>query len=125
MANTKNFIYWIIGFALVLIVVAFIIFKPSFSKKGPLDKKVLNGVTLTSISIKDENKIYTYRATAKATKDLNINYIKITVTKGNKKTELVGYVGKDLKNGEEASITSSTDVDITNPDKIDYEIVFK
>ena len=125
MANTKNIMYWVIGFVVVLLIVAFIIFKPSFSKKGPMDKRTLDGITLSGISIKEENKVYTYRANVKATRDVNINYVKITVTKNGKKTELVGYIGKDLKKNDEAYITSSTDVDITNPEKIEYTIVNK
>lgn len=124
MTKTKNILYWIIGFVVVLLVVAFIIFKPSFSKHGPLDKKTVDGITLSGISIKEDNNVYTYRANVKANKDSNINYVKITVTKDGKQYELVGYIGKDLKTGEEVYITSSTDSNITNPSKIEYSIVY-
>ena len=123
MIEAKNIKYWIIGIIVVLIIVGLLIFKPSFSRKTPFDKQVLDGVTLTHISIENENNIYTYRATVKATKDMNINYIKIIVTKNNKKYELVGYVGKELPNGETAYITSSTDENISNPEKIEYVII--
>ena len=81
MIEAKNIKYWVIGIIIVLIIVGLLIFKPTFSKKTPFDKQVLDGVTLTHISINNESNIYTYRAEAKATKDMNINYIKIIIFK--------------------------------------------
>ncbi len=110
--------------ALLIVVIAIIgviVFKPSYSvESNLLDNATLDGITITDISLVEDNGVATYQATVTATRNISVNYVEIILTTEKGTVTLVGYVGKTLANGETSIIKASTDADIMHATDINY-----
>ena len=120
-----NVKYYVVALVIIIVAVGFVVFKPSFSKPSTLlEDKVLDGLTITDISLTEEDGITTYQATVTATANKTVNYIEIVLkdTEKDQNITLIGYVGKSLLEGETSVIKASTDADVMKSDEITYTI---
>ena len=120
-----NVKYYVVALVVIIVAVGFVVFKPSFSKPSTLlEDKVLDGLTITDISLTEEDGITTYQATVTATANKTVNYIEIVLkdTEKDQNITLIGYVGKSLLEGETSVIKASTDADVMKSDEITYTI---
>ena len=119
--KTVKPIYYVIVLVAVLTVVGVAIFRPSYSVESSLlDDKVLDGLTITNISLVEDQGVATYQATVTATRNINVNTIEIVLTTDKGAITLYGYVGKSMLDGEATVITASTDADILQASAINY-----
>jgi hypothetical protein len=120
-----NVKYYVVALVIIIVAVGFVVLKPSFSKPSTLlEDKVLDGLTITDISLTEEDGITTYQATVTATANKTVNYIEIVLkdTEKDQNITLIGYVGKSLLEGETSVIKASTDADVMKSDEITYTI---
>lgn len=99
--------------------------KPNIFNGVKLYDKKFESLKIDDIEIKEEDSEYKFKANIKSYKDNYIKYIKIIIKDKNDKeiVSLIGYVNKNMKKDETATIRSNTNIDITKIDKIEYEIV--
>lgn len=117
--------YYIATLLVVIAVVGIAIFKPSYSvPTSLLDDQVLDGLTLTDISLTEDDGVTTYQATVTATENKTVNYIEIVLKDAEKDQAitLIGYVGKTLANGETSIIKASTDADVIHSTEVTYTV---
>ncbi|MCR5223655.1 MAG: hypothetical protein K6C11_00685 [Bacilli bacterium] len=117
--------YYVAALLVVIAVVGIAIFKPSYSvPTSLLDDQVLDGLTLTDISLTEDDGVTTYQATVTATENKTVNYIEIVLkdTEKDQAITLIGYVGKTLANGETSIIKASTDADVIHSTEVTYTV---
>jgi len=117
--------YYVAALLVIIAVVGIAIFKPSYSvPTSLLDDQVLDGLTLTDISLTEDDGVTTYQATVTATENKTVNYIEIVLkdTEKDQAITLIGYVGKTLANGETSIIKASTDADVIHSTEVTYTV---
>lgn len=117
--------YYVAALLVIIAVVGIAIFKPSYSVPASLlDDQVLDGLTLTDISLTEDDGVTTYQATVTATENKTVNYIEIVLkdTEKDQAITLIGYVGKTLANGETSIIKASTDADVIHSTEVTYTV---
>ena len=117
--------YYVAALLVIIAVVGIAIFKPSYSvPTSLLDDQVLDGLTLTDISLTEDDGVTTYQATVTATENKTVNYIEIVLkdTEKDQAITLIGYIGKTLANGETSIIKASTDADVIHSTEVTYTV---
>lgn len=107
----------IISIIIPLLIIGILVFNYSYSSNIQ-SKVVLDGLELSDISLENNNGTTKYTATVTATKDINVNYINITINDDT----LIGYIGKTLVNGDTTKISATIDKEISDISNINYEI---
>ena len=66
---------------IIVAIIGVIVFKPSYSvESNLLDNATLDGITITDISLVEDNGVATYQATVTATRNISVNYVEIILT---------------------------------------------
>lgn len=89
-----------------------------------IEQKVIDDFIITDISVIYDSGLTTFKAVVKNngnTKKINKVNVSFKTKNNTEITTLVGYINKELNNGDETNILITSDVDLTNA----YNIEFK